>query len=68
MLSLVGVMSIMMGLIAEILMRTYFELPGLPAYDVRDRLNFEDEAHGEAQECAALPVSWVPVAGAISKA
>ena len=44
MLILVGVMSIMMGLIAEILMRTYFESRGLPAYDVRDRLNFED--HG----------------------
>ncbi len=43
MLILVGVMSFMMGLIAEILMRTYFESRGLPAYQVRDRLNFEKE-------------------------
>ncbi len=41
MLILVGVMSIMMGLIAEILMRTYFESRGLPAYSVRERLNFD---------------------------
>jgi glycosyltransferase involved in cell wall biosynthesis len=42
MLILVGVMSIMMGLLAEILMRTYFESRGLPAYSVRERLNFDD--------------------------
>lgn len=42
MLVLVGIMSIMMGLLAEIMMRTYFESRGLPAYNVRDRINFDD--------------------------
>jgi glycosyltransferase involved in cell wall biosynthesis len=40
MLFLVGVMSMMMGLLAEVLMRTYFESRGHPSYSVRERINF----------------------------
>lgn len=40
MLFLVGVMSMMMGLLAEVLMRTYFESRGHPSYSVRARINF----------------------------
>jgi glycosyltransferase involved in cell wall biosynthesis len=38
---LVGVMSILMGLLAEMLVRTYFESQHLAAYTVRSRINFE---------------------------
>ena len=41
MLFLVGVMSIFMGLIAEILIRTYFESQQRTAYFVRDVINIE---------------------------
>lgn len=40
MLFLVGCTSILMGLMAEILMRTYFESQGRNSYRVRDLLNF----------------------------
>jgi dolichol-phosphate mannosyltransferase len=40
MLFLVGVMSIMMGILAEIMIRTYFESRGSPPYSVREKLNF----------------------------
>jgi dolichol-phosphate mannosyltransferase len=38
---LVGVVSILMGLLAEMVVRTYFESQGRPAYQVRDLINFE---------------------------
>jgi dolichol-phosphate mannosyltransferase len=44
MLFLVGVVSIMMGLLAEIMSRTYFESRGHPAYNIRDKVNFETVA------------------------
>jgi dolichol-phosphate mannosyltransferase len=37
-----GFMCILMGLLSEILMRTYFESQGKMPYVVRERLNFED--------------------------
>ena len=37
-----GVMSILMGLIAEIIMRTYYESQGKQVYLVRDTINFPD--------------------------
>jgi glycosyltransferase involved in cell wall biosynthesis len=38
---LVGVLSILMGLLAEILVRTYFESQGRTAYSVRELVNFD---------------------------
>ncbi len=40
---LVGIMSILMGLLAEILVRTYFESQQRTAYDVRSLVNFEPQ-------------------------
>jgi glycosyltransferase involved in cell wall biosynthesis len=40
---LVGVMSILMGLLAEMLVRTYFEAQQRRAYTVRELTNFEDD-------------------------
>jgi glycosyltransferase involved in cell wall biosynthesis len=40
MTTLVGVMSILMGLLAEIMVRTYFESQQRPAYAVRQLVNF----------------------------
>jgi dolichol-phosphate mannosyltransferase len=37
---LVGIMSILMGLLAEMLVRIYFESQGRTAYLIRDRINF----------------------------
>lgn len=37
-----GVMSILMGLLAELVMRTYYESQGKSVYLVRDTLNLED--------------------------
>ncbi|MBX7148047.1 glycosyltransferase family 2 protein [bacterium] len=39
-LSLVGIISIMMGLIAELLMRTYHESQGKTIYIIQDKVNF----------------------------
>jgi glycosyltransferase involved in cell wall biosynthesis len=41
MLVLVGFVSIMIGLLAEIMVRTYFESKGQAAYSVRKLINFE---------------------------
>jgi dolichol-phosphate mannosyltransferase len=41
---LVGCMSILMGLLAEILVRTYFESQGQAAYKVRELINFGPDA------------------------
>ena len=41
MLVLMGITSILMGLLAEIVVRTYFEAQGLRSYNVRKLLNFE---------------------------
>lgn len=40
MLFLIGCVSVLMGLLAEIVMRSYFEVQGRPAYLVRERINF----------------------------
>jgi glycosyltransferase involved in cell wall biosynthesis len=40
MLFLVGIMSILMGILAEIMVRTYFESQGRLSYTVRDTINF----------------------------
>jgi glycosyltransferase involved in cell wall biosynthesis len=37
-----GLMCILMGLLSEMVMRTYFESQGKPPYAVRERLNFEE--------------------------
>jgi len=37
-----GFMCILMGLLSEILMRTYFESQGKTSYSVRERLNFDE--------------------------
>jgi len=42
MLILIGVTSILMGLLAEIMVRAYYESQGLRAYHVRNFFNFED--------------------------
>jgi dolichol-phosphate mannosyltransferase len=38
---LVGIMSILMGLLAEVLVRTYFETQHRRAYVVRELFNFD---------------------------
>jgi dolichol-phosphate mannosyltransferase len=40
MLVLIGFISVMMGLLAEIMVRTYFESQGRPSYSVRKLINF----------------------------
>jgi glycosyltransferase involved in cell wall biosynthesis len=40
---LIGFISLLMGLIAEMLVRTYFESQGRAAYNVRALINFENE-------------------------
>src|SRR5262249_23280262 len=42
-----GIMCILMGLLSEMLMRTYFEAQGKMPYAVRERLNF-DAPRGDA--------------------
>jgi len=39
---LVGIMSLLMGLLAEMLVRTYFESQGRAAYRVRELINFSE--------------------------
>src|SRR5262245_45852888 len=41
MLILIGISSILMGLLAEIMVRTYFESQGLRSYNIRKLVNFE---------------------------
>jgi hypothetical protein len=41
---LVGILSILMGLVAEMLVRTYFESQGRSAYLVRELVNFASES------------------------
>jgi len=43
MLFLIGCMSMLMGLLAEIQMRVYFESQGRTPYYVREEINFEPE-------------------------
>jgi glycosyltransferase involved in cell wall biosynthesis len=43
-LILIGVISILMGVLAEIMVRTYFESQGINAYKVRRLINFEKDA------------------------
>jgi dolichol-phosphate mannosyltransferase len=40
-LFLVGMMSILMGLVAEMMVRTYYESQGARAYLVRELINFD---------------------------
>ena len=42
---LIGVVSLFIGILAEILVRTYFESQGLRAYNVRSLQNFDPELH-----------------------
>ncbi|QJR16495.1 glycosyltransferase family 2 protein [Usitatibacter palustris] len=44
MLSVTGGMSVLMGLLAEIIMRTYYEAQDKPVYQVRSTLNLDKEA------------------------
>jgi hypothetical protein len=44
MLILIGISSILMGFLAEIMVRTYFESQGRSSYNVRKLLNFERES------------------------
>jgi dolichol-phosphate mannosyltransferase len=48
MLELVGVQCISMGLLGELLARTYFESQGKSAYTVRATLNLEEAAGKKA--------------------
>ncbi len=41
---LIGLLSLLIGLLAEIMVRVYFETRGRPAYSVRETLNTEREA------------------------
>lgn len=41
---LVGIMSILIGLLAEIVVRTYFESQGRDTYFVRELINFQNES------------------------
>jgi hypothetical protein len=41
---LIGISSILMGLVAEMLVRTYFESQGRSAYLVREFINFETDS------------------------
>ncbi|WP_441237339.1 glycosyltransferase family 2 protein [Bradyrhizobium sp. 930_D9_N1_4] len=43
-LFLVGIISILLGLVAEMLVRTYYESQGARAYLVRELINFQGEA------------------------
>jgi dolichol-phosphate mannosyltransferase len=57
---LMGVISILMGLLAETLSRTYFESQGKSPYIVREFINFEADGSGreaERKACAASPGS-----------
>lgn len=40
---LVGIMSILLGLLAEVVVRTYFESQSRTIYSVRSRINFEND-------------------------
>jgi hypothetical protein len=48
-----GFMCILMGLLSEILMRTYFESQGKTSYVVRERLNFDPADDMPANKPAA---------------
>lgn len=45
MVAILGFQSILMGLIAELLARTYHESQGKPTYTVRKKINFTDDNH-----------------------
>jgi hypothetical protein len=48
MLELIGIQLISMGLLGEVLTRTYFESQGKRSYAVRDTLNLEEPARRRA--------------------
>ncbi|MDF0497954.1 glycosyltransferase family 2 protein [Bradyrhizobium yuanmingense] len=48
-LFLVGLISILLGLVAEMLVRTYYESQGARAYLVRELINFQGDAVSAAQ-------------------
>jgi hypothetical protein len=39
-----GIQLFLMGLIAEMVVRTYHESQGKPIYTIKTKINFEDEA------------------------
>ena len=43
-LTLVGVLFMLLGLLAEILVRTYFQSAGRPPYSLRDTRNFDEDS------------------------
>jgi dolichol-phosphate mannosyltransferase len=49
-LFLVGIISILLGLVAEVLVRTYYESQGARAYLVRELINFDDSSPGEREK------------------
>jgi hypothetical protein len=52
-LAILGVNFIVMGLLAELIVRTYHESQGKPIYHVRDMKNVDGAAFGGAGEPAA---------------
>jgi glycosyltransferase involved in cell wall biosynthesis len=49
-LFLVGVMSLLLGLVAEMMVRTYYESQGARAYLVRELINFRDGSRSNGTE------------------
>jgi dolichol-phosphate mannosyltransferase len=53
-----GIQLFLMGLIAEMVVRTYHESQGKPIYTIKSKINFEDEAE---QPCAAFSDSSIRI-------
>ncbi len=49
-LVIIGVQFILMGLLAEILIRIYYEAKGKPPYLIKDKINFKDEYSSDSKE------------------
>ena len=57
----VGVQFLLMGLLAEMLVRTYHESQAKAIYAVRERLGFKNPDHNSQQSCAVLPVGPISI-------
>jgi len=53
-----GIQLFLMGLIAEMVVRTYHESQGKPIYTIKTKINFEDEAE---RQCAAFSDSSIRI-------
>ena len=53
-----GIQLFLMGLIAEMVVRTYHESQGKPIYTIKAKINFEDEAE---QQCAVFSDSSIRI-------